>query len=508
MGNLVLRFLSSFLNQSLPSSPGLRWALVCVLGLHIVLGAALGLSVDEAHYALYATHPAWSYFDHPPLVGWSQWPLVVLDAPVVVLRLVPGMLWLGTVLLVYRIAELLRAGCGSWALLSLLLAPLLHVLAIGLLPDTLLMFFSAALMFQTLRLMQPEALLAWRPWLVLGVVLGLAGLSKYTAIFTAFAVAACLFRAHGWKVVCSAKLWVSVGLALVLVLPVAYWNAQNQWISFTYQAKHGAGGGWEALHLARFGVVQILAYGLLLWWGWKGLCSLSPGRLRWLVGFFLVPFTIFALLSGGGSGLPHWTAPAWVALAPLSGLGLAQAMQSSARRWVNGLMWLQGLLCVALLGMMVSGGMPFMQGHAASAQSSDPPNPFADLHGWDAAGATALQLARERGLDSVSVQNWTLGSRMGWYARPLKVHVLEDRFDQFDLWAGDLPVGGSTLLVDWSQMPYEVPLGAHGFSKCEPLATQAVRRLGYTLAEFRFFACSGWAGQPRPRLLHDNSDRP
>ncbi len=508
MGNSVLGLFSSFLSRLLPASAQWRWALVAVSLLHVVWGAVMGLSVDEAHYALYAAHLAWSYFDHPPLVGWVQWPLVALDAPVVVLRLVPGVLWLATVLLVYRIADLLRAGAGVAAMLSLLLAPLLHVLGIGLLPDSLLMLLSAALMYQSMVLMQPAAQHVWRHWLVLGILLGLAGLSKYTAIFAALAVAACLIRVHGWQVLRSAKLWASVAIALVLVLPVAYWNWQNQWISFTYQAKHGAGSGWQALHLAQFLIVQTLAFGPLLWWGWSGGRSLASGQLRWLLGFFLIPFSVFTVLSGGGTGLPHWTAPAWVALAPFAGVGLAHALQTDQRRWVVGLMTVQALLCTALPLMMASGGMPFMQGRVANAQSSDPPNPFADLHGWDLAGATALRLAREQGLSSVSVQNWTLGSRIGWYARPLKIHVLEDRFDQFDLWAGDLPVGASTLLIDWSQMPYAVPLGAHGFAQCAPLAQQTVTRLGFTLAEFRFSACTGWSGNPQPKLLHDLGNTP
>src|SRR3990167_7616837 len=80
-----------------------RCVLALVFGLHAVLGALLGLSVDEAHYLLYAAHPALSYFDHPPLVGWVQWPLVALDAPVALLRLVPGLLWLATVAGVHRL---------------------------------------------------------------------------------------------------------------------------------------------------------------------------------------------------------------------------------------------------------------------------------------------------------------------------------------------------------------------------------------------------------------------
>ena len=50
--------------------PGLGVVLSALVLVHLVWGAVMGLSVDEAHYLLYAAHPDWSYFDHPPLVGW------------------------------------------------------------------------------------------------------------------------------------------------------------------------------------------------------------------------------------------------------------------------------------------------------------------------------------------------------------------------------------------------------------------------------------------------------
>mgnify|MGYP006387388173 CR=1 FL=1 len=83
-------------------------AVVCAV--HFAVGASVGLSVDEAHYALYAQHLALSYFDHPPLVGWVQWPSVALNAPVEVLRWIPELLWLGTALLVFQIAERCNSG--------------------------------------------------------------------------------------------------------------------------------------------------------------------------------------------------------------------------------------------------------------------------------------------------------------------------------------------------------------------------------------------------------------
>ena len=499
-----------------PSNVRLLLVLVCAL--HFGLGALLGLSVDEAHYALYAAHLDWSYFDHPPLVGWAQGPLVALNAPTWVLRLVPELLWLATALVVYALAERLQATppgpdavppsgqAGFWAVLVLALAPLLHVLGIGLLPDTLLVFFTAVTMWLTLGLMDANTARRPWPWLALGAALGLAGLSKYTAIFAAVAVGLCLLAAHGLALLRNAWLWLALAVALLLVTTVAYWNFQNHWISFSYQAQHGAGGGWQAVNLLRFLLVQVLVYGPLLLWGWAGLRHGTTTRATRSLGlFFALPFLVLAVLSGGGTSLPHWTAPACVALAPFAGLGLARAWQLG-RRWViRTLVALQALLCVAAFGLMLTAGLPLFTHASGQGNNAHPSNPFADLHGWDIAGARAAALARQQGLHSVAVQNWTLASRLGWYARPLPVFVLEERFDQFDLWAGDLAVGGDTLLVDWSQLGYAPPVGAHGFADCTLLDTQDVQRLGRVVASFRFYACHNWSGQPQPRLLGDPS---
>jgi 4-amino-4-deoxy-L-arabinose transferase-like glycosyltransferase len=484
----------------------LRLTLLLLFALHLGLGAAMGLSVDEAHYALYAAHPALSYFDHPPLVGWVQWPLVAMNAPDAVLRLIPGLLWLATVAGVYRLTVRLNPAEGAlastWAVAVLLLAPLLHILAIGLLPDTLLMALTVALMHQTLTLMAPRAATRPLPWLVLGLLLGLAGLSKYTAVFAAAAVAAGLLAAHGLRLLRNPYVYLAALVALVVISPVLVWNAQNQWISFAYQVNHGAGGVWKPLQVVQFLVLQLLAYGPLLVWGLWAAKRLPLPHTRWMLLFFAVPFAVLAYLSGGGSSLPHWTAPAWVALAPFAGMALARAVQSRWRRAVFTLAALQGVLCIALPVLMVTGGLPMV---AAQAQTNPAvPNPFADVHGWDQAGARALALASQNSLASVAVQNWTLASRLGWYAKPLPVHVLEDRFNQFDLWAGDLPAGGSTLLVDWSQMAYQIPLGAHGFVNCRLLEKLAISRFGNHLSEFRFYACTGWSANPQPRLQNES----
>jgi hypothetical protein len=72
---------------------------------------------------------------------------------------------------------------------------------------------------------------------------------------------------HGWRLLGNPQLWMAVMLALILVWSVVWWNAQNQWISFTYQAQHGSGSAWQVTHVLRFLLMQILTYGPLLLWG-------------------------------------------------------------------------------------------------------------------------------------------------------------------------------------------------------------------------------------------------
>lgn len=498
------------------SKPRLPLALVLILAgntlLHFALGWALGLTGDEAHYALYAAHLDLSYYDHPPLVGWIQWPWVALDAPAGWLRVIPEALWVITAVLIYAIAQRLQgklaassgaaSSAGLWAVTAFAVAPMSHILGVGLLPDTLLMTLTAAVLLQTLRMQDAAEVRRLKAWLLLGGLLGLAGLAKYTAIFVAIPVVICLIVAHGWRVLCARGPWLALLLAVGLVLPVFVWNAQHDWISFAYQLHHSSGSHWQWSQMGLFVVVQGLLY-LLLVWGLVGLVRRSTTtrvpRLngpQWsLLAFFALPFGVLMALSGGGSGLPHWTAPAWVALAPFAGVGLAALWATGRRRLIWVLGSLQGALCLALYTLMLSAGPPWI----SSDKPPEPINPFTDFYGWDTAAAKAQQLAKTHQVHRLAVQNWTLVSRLAWYARPLPVHVLDAAFDQSLLWSGELPLGADVLLMDWSQMAYQLPVGAGQFQSCTPLDAFPVQHWGRPVAHFAFYLCRGWGGKPQPK---------
>ena len=474
--------------------------------MHFALGFSIEFSVDEAHYALYAQHLAWSYFDHPPLVGWIQWPLVSLTSSEGLIRIVPELLWALSCLLVYQVTLELHhfiqgrnAGyltsslpsaniCGLMAVLAIIAAPMPHVLAIGLLPDTLLAPLSLGLMYMALRwLIQDRFTLG--DWIAIGILLGLAGLSKYTAVFTAFALLLVLLSARGKSSISQIGFWLALAIALILVSPVLYWNWANDWISFKYQIAHGSGGEWLWRRLGAFIGIQIVVFGPLLIMGsiifLKDCMHAIKLSIVCLLGFFFIPFIIFASLSGGGS-LPHWTTPAWFCLAPFAGIGLAKAWSVHHRFLIRAFFTLQVALCLVGFGFVLSGGIS-----SALIKS----NPIADLYGWKMAGQKAAELSQATKANGIAVQNWTLGSRAAWYAKPIPVFVLDQRKDQFDLWFGQLPQGANILLINWSGMAFSAPIGnKSSFERCEPLDSLEIQRFGQILSKFDFSLCSNWQG--------------
>ena len=480
----------------------MRWALTLGALAHLILAMGVGLSVDEAHYALYAYHLDWSYFDHPPLVGWLQWPAVALGGSDLALRIVPLGCAMATAWLLWRIttdwvsrhatqAEAQTAAQGVlWLWVS---APMVHLLALALVPDSLLMPIALALMLFTLRLAHPRLSAGeitpypWRDWAALGLCLGLAGLTKYTAVLLVPGVFGVLTFSLGWRWLRGPGPWLAAAIALLLISPVLWWNHQHGWISFAYQWGHAGGREeWQAKRVLVFVLVQLLVFGPVSWWalavGWRRMAW--PRWTAWLALCMALPALCLTLfLSGRGSALPHWTSWSWVLLLPLGAWAWRQAWPTS-KRGLMGAVALQALASVALCVGLVVGR---------------PANPFADVQGWQSAAERATHVAQSHGLRTLTVVNWSLASRLAWYARPMPVIVAQSHQDQFDLWFGTFKPGDDALWVDWSVKPYPAPLasaGEPGFAHCERVETHQSQHLGQTVGSFAFHVCRDWKVLP------------
>jgi 4-amino-4-deoxy-L-arabinose transferase-like glycosyltransferase len=484
-----------FANSADGERKALRATLILLLTttlLHLLVGGRIALSVDEAHYALYGLMLDWSYFDHPPMVGWLQAAVLPLSREEWALRLWPALLTALGGGLLYRLTRELFAGQSPWlafvAVLILQSAVIVQLLGIALVPEVPLLVFGLA---AALSLWQAVNRGEWRDWLLLGLLLGLAGLSKYTAVTLALSVVLFILWQGRWRLLLTPRPWLAALVALLTILPVLYWNAGHDWISFRYQLGHGAPDrGWEAGRFARAQAGQLLAYapGVYLFGLIALVCAVRRPRQperRLLLSLALPPLLLFGWASGFEETLPHWTLLAFAFLAPLS----AQWLWSHwHQRWVRvtaiGSLLYSTLLVLLIHSQFLLPWLPFKPLQ----------HPLSDLYGWQAAAERAASLNRGRDTPLL-VGNWSLASRIAWYARPQPVQVTDARVDQFDLWFGSPQRGDSGLLIvpDYYEGREQVS-GLAKFERCE-LAEQLTVPLGETpVHRFSFYDCMGYRG--------------
>jgi hypothetical protein len=357
-------------------------------------------------------------------------------------------------------------------------------------------------------------------WLLLGLALGLSGLAKYTAVLLALGVVLALCHYKDWRWLLQLGPWLAFAVALLCVMPVLYWNAIHDWASFVYQANHAAGSkAWQARKLLLYVVVVIVSFGLIAPWALRkharsgksyhanaivSVPKLSSQKTQhcapgFLVASFGLPGVLLLFyLSGRGSTLPHWVAPFFIALLPMIAAGVVGLIAHQPRivKWV---LALQALICAAMFALMLTGGFTSEN----EKQALTPPgvgvdeaakNPFADLHGWSQAAELGVRWAKEKNVPTLAVTNWTLASRIAWYARPMPVKVVNAHGDQFDIWFGRFSPHEDVIWIDWSLMSFAPPVGDTQFARCDVLENLPVRVAGRQIAHFNLSHCQDWQG--------------
>ena len=145
--------------------------------LRLIASPFFGYGVDEAHYVLYAKNLALSYFDHPPLVGWTHSVFSAFIQNEFAAR-VPAIL-LGALnsFLIYDLLKEKDKNGAFLAVIALNGSLTIGVLFLTLMPDSLLITMMLLLLYAVKRLEGEKTFLNY---LYIGLILGVAGLSKYT----------------------------------------------------------------------------------------------------------------------------------------------------------------------------------------------------------------------------------------------------------------------------------------------------------------------------------------
>ncbi len=437
-----------FINISLQTKPKIFLVLIISFFSALRLGAApfFGLGVDEAHYVLYAKFLDFSYVDHPPLVGWVHALIFyTLGTNEFLARLPAIFIFTGTSYLVYRFIWYISrsAFLSLAAVLALNSSFLFNALGLMLLPDSLLL----PLAFLFLEIVLKIAAHGQRKHFVyLGLILGTAGLAKYTAILFLPSLFLFFLSQRRFALLFSKNLFLAALIAGLSLVPVIVWNGQNDWISFRYQGQHLT---FFSAHMPKnffFSLLgQFLSYSPFLFgiacYGFIKSWAASNERifLAFLLGASsLIFFSIFSFFD---VILPHWNCLFYLLFIPLGVYNLGQGENRRKKKILKICIGVSCALTIFLYAELVGKFFRF----------PDFRSPFQDIYGWDHICQEANRWLKEnsRSPKALAVTNWTMGSRVMYYSLPYghEVFVIDRRRDQFDMWQKKEPYGYDLLFV-------------------------------------------------------------
>jgi 4-amino-4-deoxy-L-arabinose transferase-like glycosyltransferase len=264
---------------------------------HAIYNARLPLHPDEAYYWLWSRHLDLSYYDHPPLIAYLIKLFTLFKTSECTVRLAAvfcmGIATLYTYLLAKRIFDDKTA---LYAVLMLLSLPATNMGFTIVTPDAPLMLFWAVSMYYTYLALTEESI---RYHVLAGISMGLLLLSKYTSVL--FLGSLFLFLLFNMpKKLLDLKAWFAVAIAVIIFLPVIWWNYQHDWLSFAFQYHHGTSDAFRlrfdtflAFLGGQFVVLGILFFPLLVWGAYRYRLFRENFGEFYVFCFFLFPTAFF-----------------------------------------------------------------------------------------------------------------------------------------------------------------------------------------------------------------------
>jgi len=364
-----------------PSDPILNWrvflgACLALLATRLYIAATLPIGGDEAYYWMWSKHPAWGYYDHPPLVAWVIGLFTRLGGDHEIwVRILFVLLASLTPLLLYHLVRLAQGSdrAASIAGLCLLMAPIYAAKALEASPDSLIIFFSLLYIYLLYRILFRDQ--TWL-WPFAGLCLALAFLSKIMALFLLPSLVIFLFLSARKRIQLTRPgFYLHLLTALLCLVPHIGWSIANNWQTYVFQlvSRQSPDAYSFRFQLPDFLLMQLAAISpLLLVMALFAALLATRLALRdqreeflflFLILFFYPAFLLFAAVSVCQQVFVHWTLIAYPSLFAALGLIADRQQEYFRRSWrvlSQGFIITSlaiGLLMI-LLAYLVSGIMP------------------------------------------------------------------------------------------------------------------------------------------------------
>ena len=368
-------------NHSYNESLGKRSLPILAIGsvllltiIRLLMAGKTELIPEESYYWTYSQHPALSYFDHPPMVAW----MIALGTGLfgnteLGVRIATITLWPASAILLFLTGRVwFGVKIASLAVLLFCLCPVFVGVGFIVTPDSPLVFFWLLTLFAVTKALSSGKSVFW---VLAGLGLGCAMLSKYTAVMLAASMFLFLLSSQNYRFwLLRYQAWLGLAIGIAVFSPVIIWNYQHQWASFLFQSTRTEVGNNDPLRVesGTFWLYQLwaltpLLFGLFVY-------TLAPAiRRGWIqredswnfsMSFALPLFLIFVLASFKTKGHINWTAPAYLSWTLASAAVISQVediwrtLRPSAWRFMVGTAVILCITANALVHTSLAWGVP------------------------------------------------------------------------------------------------------------------------------------------------------
>lgn len=419
----------------------LWWLILSTMVFKILLSFFLELGNDEVYYYTYAIQPDWNHFDHPPMVGWliRLTTLNLLWVNTLSMRLGSIIAAAVATKIIFEIGVLLKDERAGWiaALLYSLSIYTSIIAGLFIMPDSpQLVFYVGSVYLMVKKITKPH-LFRVLDWLFLGLLIGFATLSKVHGLFLWFAFGAFIVF-HQRKILRDPFLYISISITLLCLIPILYWNIQNDFITYQFHSK-------RVMHvlvsfdhffqqiIGEFFYQNPIVYIGILWslLKFKKIVQLvnSKAAIQLLLWLSFPLLLLFWGLSLFNPTLPHWTGPGFIPLFLIA--GIYWSWQS--KKWVPVLV----KYAAAFMFLLVTSFLLLVfvfpkQLGSKNIEHLGEYNPINDVTGWEDFSAAFELLVKKEVKEGemhpdapIVVHKWFPGGHLLFYtARPLNKGVI------------------------------------------------------------------------------------
>ena len=479
--------------QNLPFSN--KFMIACLLyflALKLIISFTMQPLGDEAYYWLWGKNPAWSYFDHPGLAGWVLGlSSAIFGDNLIGLRAVSLATTVGSafVLFLYarRLAPVHTKANWLFVLLVVAASPTLFVWSTIVYHDHLLIFLTLGSLycftayFSDIAKNQSGQVST----LYLGaLVLGLAGLTKYSAVFVGLAVALLvLFHPKLRPLLRSVHIYAAGLISVIMQAPTIYWNLNRDFASFGFHLNDRHGADWLTAFntdaFFNFLLATIILFGPFLIGPFIKLFRIKTeanfaGIGVWFARLVTIMSTgTFMFIAFFSFTLWYWSDLSYI-------LMLALLPFLRMRKWLAwGHLIFGGLVITAVTINYVVLPLPnFFGGRDAEA---------ATVYNWSEV-ADFVRSAEEANSDVafLATTRFQLGSQLSFAMGRADITAIEVRPSQFDIWEQRDQIAGKNALILNDEFGY-LDEAKRRFDEITKVDSLTVERFGYPLLTYDLY---------------------